>query len=253
MSYQEVYNGLNKKASNEQIKKLASIIGMRKKAADAKAYPKGKAPEFQPRSKQQIQLKYDQKAPRGWAAPQNVWNQWAPQVGLPKGSRNIVPGATGPQQAYLSKSLQARNMLNPYGAETAAGKAFNKTWGLLHDWKTGLYRDIGFLPYVKENTSGLKFGLRDGSQNAAEEWLQKTQRPKLKEVQQNIQPFEGAINRGLKQRIRDPKDPIHQIIRALPKEKQEHYMTNPMDLMLLLSKNTRKPSYSQQLNPQAIA
>ena len=32
MSYQEVYNGLNKKASNEQIKKLASIIGMRKKA-----------------------------------------------------------------------------------------------------------------------------------------------------------------------------------------------------------------------------
>ena len=42
MSYQEVYNGLNKKASNEQIKKLASIIGMRKKAADAKAYPKNK-------------------------------------------------------------------------------------------------------------------------------------------------------------------------------------------------------------------
>lgn len=30
MSYQEVYNELNKKASNEQIKKLASIIGMKK-------------------------------------------------------------------------------------------------------------------------------------------------------------------------------------------------------------------------------
>jgi len=44
MKYQEIYNGLNKKASNEQIKKLASIIGMRKKAADEKAYPKGKAP-----------------------------------------------------------------------------------------------------------------------------------------------------------------------------------------------------------------
>ena len=34
MSYQEVYNGLNKKASNEQIKKLASIIGMKKKAQE---------------------------------------------------------------------------------------------------------------------------------------------------------------------------------------------------------------------------
>ena len=32
MKYQEVYRRLNKKASNEQIKKLASIIGMRKRA-----------------------------------------------------------------------------------------------------------------------------------------------------------------------------------------------------------------------------
>ena len=37
MSYQEVYNGLNKKASDEQIKKLASIIGMKKKADDPNA------------------------------------------------------------------------------------------------------------------------------------------------------------------------------------------------------------------------
>lgn len=34
MKYQEIYNGLNKKASNEQIKKLASIIGMVKRAAE---------------------------------------------------------------------------------------------------------------------------------------------------------------------------------------------------------------------------
>ena len=34
MSYQEIYKGLNKRASNEQIYKLASLIGMRKKAED---------------------------------------------------------------------------------------------------------------------------------------------------------------------------------------------------------------------------
>ena len=34
MSYQEIYKGLNKRASNEQIKKLDSMIGMKKKAAE---------------------------------------------------------------------------------------------------------------------------------------------------------------------------------------------------------------------------
>ena len=34
MTYQELYQGLNKRASNEQIYKLASLIGMVKKAAD---------------------------------------------------------------------------------------------------------------------------------------------------------------------------------------------------------------------------
>lgn len=37
MSYQEVYNGLNKKASNEQIKKLASIIGKKKESLKKEA------------------------------------------------------------------------------------------------------------------------------------------------------------------------------------------------------------------------